>query len=107
MCKAGTIIIDAALKHFEKEFGLNVPNTVVSPCFDVPTQVISRRDLGTAARLWWHYPPAAPGLDVNAPEEPADVVEKYAALLAERLESLAFNGPAAQDSRTGTAATPE
>jgi hypothetical protein len=76
------------LKHFEVEFGLNVPSIVSTPCFDVPTTVISRCDLNSDARLWWHYPPAAPGLDLNIPEEPHDLVAKFASPLIERLTSL-------------------
>ena len=65
VCRAGNMIIDAALMHFTKQFGLQTPGIVASTCFDVPSQVISRRDLGVGSRLWWHHPPVLPGIDTR------------------------------------------
>jgi hypothetical protein len=92
VCKVGSVIVDMALKHFEKEFGLNTPSAIVTPCFDVPTQVISRHDLAAGARFWWHYPPASPGIDLNVPDEPPDVVAKHAGRLIELLSMQRASG---------------
>jgi hypothetical protein len=87
VCSAGGVIVDAALKHFETEFGLIVPNVISTPCFNVPTQVISRCDLGAGARLWWHYPPTTAGIDPHIPDQRQDLVNRYAAQLIEHLEN--------------------
>jgi hypothetical protein len=87
VCRAGNLIVDAALKHFEKEFGLNVPSIASTSCFNVPTQVIACCDLSKGARFWWHYPPATPGIQLNVPDEPQDVIAKFATQLIERLAS--------------------
>lgn len=85
VCRSGHVIIDAALKNFERDFGLNVPNIGAISCFDVPAQVISRYDLTADSRIWWHYPPDSPGLDISIPEELPEVVERYAAQLVRRM----------------------
>jgi hypothetical protein len=109
VCRAGGLIIDAALQHFAREFGMQVPSIVSSVCFRVPTQVISRRDLSTDSRLWWHYPPASPTVDLRIPDEPDVLVARYAAPLIEFLAALGPAGAGAclpHESMAGTAADP-
>lgn len=83
VCDAGDFIIDAAIKHFDIEFGLTVPAIVRSRKFLVPTQVISRHNLNERLQLWWHHPPE--GVDVTIPNEPSELITKYATQLVERL----------------------
>lgn len=90
VCRAKDLIIDAALTHFEKQFGLRVPGVVSSPCFTVPTQVISRCDLSAGACLWWHYPPASPEFDLNIPSQPREMIAQYATQLIAHIGSPAI-----------------
>ncbi len=90
VCRAENLIIDAALTHFEKEFGMHVPGVVSSPCFNVPTQVISRCDLNTGATFWWHYPPASPEFDLNIPSQPRELIATCASRLIEHLRDPAI-----------------
>lgn len=84
ICVAGDCFIDAATHHFQKEFGLEVPNVIVSKRFNLQTQVISRVDLSGQARLWWHKPPH--GVDSTPPIEPQNLVDEYASLLIEAIK---------------------
>jgi hypothetical protein len=91
VCRAGSLIIDAALQQFEAEFGVQVPSVIASSCFGFPTQVLSRRDLAHDSRFWWHYPPVSPNVDLRVPDEPDALIARYAAPLIELLATL---GPA-------------
>ncbi len=88
VCSGDGFIVDAALRHFNVEFGLTVPSIVAAEKFAVPTQVISRVNLDTASRLWWYMPPVSDDIDLNVPQEPPEVIAKYSALLIERLSKL-------------------
>jgi hypothetical protein len=90
VCRAKSMIVDAALKHFSHEFGLTVPSIISSHCFEVPTTVISRCDMSADAHFWWHYPPVSPEFDLTIPEEPRELVEKYAALVIKHLADPAI-----------------
>jgi hypothetical protein len=85
ICMAQGWLIDAALHHFRKEFGLNVPNIVVKKSFDVTSNVISRLDLGPQERIWWHQPPHS--LNVAIPEEPADMIADLSSRLIARIQA--------------------
>jgi len=84
ICVTAHWIIDAALSHFTRAFGLEVPQVVVQPRFTVPAQAISRFDLNETEHLWWYNPP--PNVDTAIPLEPPDIVERHAAALARLLE---------------------
>jgi len=83
VCVAGDFFIDAALYHFQKEFGVGVPNVVVSRIFRATTTVISRVDLDPRHCLWWHQPPA--DRPVAPPDEPESVIALCAAALVQAI----------------------
>lgn len=83
ICMAEGWLIDAALHHFRKEFGLNVPNIVVKKSFEITSNVISRLDLGPQERIWWHQPPNS--LNTAIPEEPAEMIAEFSSRLINRI----------------------
>ncbi len=83
VCRAGNVIMDAATQNLEVKLGVKVPCVVVARRFMVSTQLISRARLQNNAILEWFYPPR--GLDVLPPEEPSEMIEKYAHLLFEKI----------------------
>ena len=84
VCQAGNWIVDTAVQHFSKHFGLAVPKVVVAPCFDFPTLAIAKWDVSDTDRVWWHPPPIE--ADAVVPEEPVNLIEEYARQLIARLE---------------------
>jgi hypothetical protein len=84
VCQAGNWIVDAAVHHFSKHFGLAVPKVVVAPCFEFPTLAIAKWDVSDTDRVWWYSPP----IEAHAvvPEEPVNLIEEYARQLIARLE---------------------
>lgn len=83
ICTAGNWFIDAALTHFKTEFNLDIPAVAVGERFTLPTQAISRVDLSTTQRLWWHHPPH--GVDTSIPINPPGLVGDYAQRLIEKM----------------------
>jgi hypothetical protein len=56
---------------------------VVARRFLVTSQLIARAKLADNAMLEWFYPPV--GAYTQPPDEPQDIVQKYANLLVERI----------------------
>lgn len=83
VCRAGNVIIDAATQNLEVKLGVVVPWVVVARRFLVTSQLIARAKLADGAMLEWFYPPAS--AVVQPPEEPQNIIERYAALLVERI----------------------
>ena len=86
ICSAGEWFIDAALHHFVKDFGIEVPSIAVSRKFEAHTQVIGRLDLEEHKTLWWHSPPV--GACTQVPNEPKALVSEYALKLVQAMRSL-------------------
>lgn len=104
ICRAKNFIVDAALKHFEVDFGMGVPGIIAAHCFEVPTQVISRRDLNASSSLWWHYPPTEPHINLSVPEQPEEIITRYADELIRFLALPPVSLHAAADQAIGGAA---
>ena len=85
VCCADHILIDAATHHFEREFKLPVPWVVTTPMFGFPTPALARASLGEHDVLLWQPPPAH--ADTRLPEEPQDLVARWAQALIERLQA--------------------
>lgn len=84
VCQTKCLIIDTAVHNLKRDWGLDVPAVVVSGRFNsYQTQVISRVDLSSNMRLWWHPPPL--GIDSTPPIEPQELVSKYVEMLIHRL----------------------
>lgn len=83
VCRAGHWLMDTAVHHFAKEFGLDVPKVVAAPCFEFPTQAIAKWDVSDTDRVWWHHPPL--GVDATPPQEPKELIDKYAQLLIKKV----------------------
>ena len=83
VCRSGNWLMDTAIHHFAKEFGLNVPKVVVVPCFEFPTQAIAKWDVSDTDRVWWHHPPQ--GVDALPPEEPQALIDKYVQQLIDKV----------------------
>lgn len=98
VCCADHILIDTATHHFEREFGLPVPWVVTTPMFGFPTPALARVSLGAQDALLWQSPPAH--ADTRLPDEPQDLVARYAQDLIERLQAPGPMAPAnAQSSK--------
>ena len=76
ICVTEQFLIDAALIHFKKDFGLDVPAVVTRQRISLPSQIISRIDLPDQTLLQWLQPP--PGANIEVPMQSLDVVEEYA-----------------------------
>ncbi len=85
ICTVGDWFIDAALTHFRTEFSQDTPAVVAGRTFQVKTAAIARLDLTPTDRLVWIAPPD--GIDTTPPDEPPDLVARYAQALAERVAS--------------------
>jgi hypothetical protein len=85
VCMANGWLLDAALHHIQKHLNVSVPNIVLSQCFGIASNVISRFDLRDGERLWWHHPPH--DLQVEIPREPEDVVARFADELIGRISN--------------------
>lgn len=83
VCRADNWIVDAAIHHFSKEFGLSVPKVVSTTCFEFPTQPLATWQISSTDSVWWQQPPN--GVDTTPPEEPADMVAGYATELIKRV----------------------
>lgn len=83
ICVTGDWLIDAALHHFRKEVGIEVPDIVAKKVFGIPSNVIARFDVSAQERIWWVHAPQ--GVDTSIPNEPADLIERYSDALALRM----------------------
>ena len=83
VCLCGGVLLDAALHHFSREFGLQAPNVAVARQVGLPSQVIARQSLPGGATLKWMHPPPGAGTDFDPP--PAALVDDLAARLVSRL----------------------
>jgi hypothetical protein len=101
VCAGENFIVDAALHHFNVDFGLTVPSIVAAAKFRVPTQVISRLDLDEPHHLWWHLPPVYDDIDLNIPHAPPELVSLYSRQLIERLSAIAGIGLVHQQPGSG------
>jgi hypothetical protein len=76
VCCADGHLIDAALHHFEKEFGLPVPWMITTPMLSFPTPALAHVSMNGTDAIWWQPPPE--GIDLQPPPEPADLTQQYA-----------------------------
>jgi hypothetical protein len=86
VCRSGPWLIDGAMQHFAKEFGLRVPRVVVAPCFEFPSQALARWRASDTDTVWWHHPPV--GSKVELPQEPQDMIDGYVAQLVEKIRQV-------------------
>lgn len=87
VCVCGDSFIDAAVFQLKRDFALaeSVPNVVIGKRFGISSHAISRLDLGAEAHLLWLDAPQ--GQAHSLPEDPEQMVERFAASLIARLES--------------------
>ena len=87
VCVCGDSFIDAAVFQLKRDFALAepVPNVVIGKRFGISSHAISRLDLGAEAHLLWLDAPQ--GQAHSLPEDPEQMVERFAASLIARLES--------------------
>lgn len=83
VCCTDHLLIDTATHHFARDFGLAVPQLVVTSLFEFPTTAIAQMAVNATDSLWWHPPPE--GVDPTPTEEPQELVDQYAAELVRRL----------------------
>jgi len=81
ICVSETWIIDAAVSNLAIDFGLQVPDVIVSRCFDLPSRVFARGRLSDQESLMWVEPPR--GFLIVAPDEPQAIIEQYGNILAD------------------------
>ncbi len=86
-CTDDNILVDAATHNFARDFGLAVPWLVMTKMFEFPTAAIAHRALSSTDALWWHPPPQ--GIDARPPQEPTELVEKFAIQLITELAARA------------------
>lgn len=86
VCCTDHLLIDAATHHFERDFGLQVPWTVVTPLFEFPTPALAHTNISATDAIWWQPPPAQ--TDTPPPLEPQALVDQYATELIQRLEAV-------------------
>ena len=75
VCCADGHLIDAALHHFEREFGLQVPWVITTPMLSFPTPALAHVNMNSSDAIWWQPPPV--GTDTQPPSEPQDLVQQY------------------------------
>lgn len=85
VCSAGDWFLDTALSHFKLEFGKDTPAVIAGRTFQVRTSMIARVDLNPSERLAWITPPE--GAESTPPDEPPELVARYAQALAERVKA--------------------
>lgn len=84
VCANGSWFVEPTLHHLNVA-GIEAPGVIVGERFHVPSQAIARHDLRTGERLWWLHPPA--GMQTQPPDEPRELVEHFAAALADMMQS--------------------
>lgn len=84
VCLCGNQLLDAALHHFRREFGLQAPQVSVAHLVGLPSQIIARQTLADGATLKWVHPPPGSSTDFDPP--PAALVDDLAARLVNRLD---------------------
>jgi hypothetical protein len=84
VCMTETLLIDAALRSFHRDFSFAVPRIAVATRMTTPSHVLARHKLQDGCRLWWMNPPY--GFDPTPPLEPADVVADYAGQIVARMQ---------------------
>jgi len=85
VCRVGNVIIDTATQNLEVKLKVPVPWVVVAGRFLVTTQLIARARLENEAMLEWFYPP--PNALVQPPDEPQEIIDRYSALLFDRISN--------------------
>ena len=83
VCCADGILIDAAVHHFAREFGLQVPWVITTPMFAFPTPALAQMNINSTDAIWWQPPPT--GLISSSPVEPQELVGKYVDTLIQEL----------------------
>lgn len=83
VCMTQTVLVDAAISSFRRNFDCPVPAVVLAAKLTTPSQVIARHHLGDGRRLWWLNAPY--GFDTTPPLEPVEMIADYAAQLVARM----------------------
>ena len=86
VCCAEGVVIDAAIHHFEREFGLAVPWMVTVPMLSFPTPALAQMNMSITDAIWWQPPPE--GAHTSLPDEPQALVQQYAEALIKALSPL-------------------
>jgi hypothetical protein len=84
ICKTKNWFIDAALYTFKKKFNLEVPLSVGIRADDFEQQQFAHFELQDGSELKWFQVPE--GFDKKIPDEPIEVIQKYAQELIELIE---------------------
>lgn len=90
VCTTDDWFIDAAMNHFQREFGVNAPDAVAGRRFKLPTQAISRYDLSPSERLWWMRAPH--DVDTTIPTEPEELISACSEALTQKLKAALQRG---------------
>jgi len=84
ICKTKNWFIDAALSTFKKKFNLEVPLIVGIRADDFEQQQFAHHSLSDGSELKWFQAPE--GFDKSIPDEPQEIIQKYADELIEIIE---------------------
>ena len=84
ICKTKNWFIDAALFTFKKKFNLEVPLVVGIRADDFEQQQFAHQSLSDGSEIKWFQAPE--GFDKSIPDEPQEIIQKYADELIEIIE---------------------
>ena len=84
ICKVKNWFIDSSLFTFKKKFNLEVPLVVGIRADDFEQQQFANYSLSDGSELKWLQVPD--GFDKTIPEEPVELIEKFAQELIRRIE---------------------
>jgi len=84
ICKTKNWFIDAALFTFKKKFNLEVPLIVGIRADDFEQQQFAHHSLSDGSEIKWFQAPE--GFDKSIPDEPQEIIQKYADELIEIIE---------------------
>lgn len=85
VCCADGLLMDAAIHHFERDFGLTVPWVITTPMFAFPTPALAHMNINGTDAIWWHTPPE--NADTTPPQTPQELLANYAQALIRQIGS--------------------
>ena len=89
ICKTQNWFLDASLFTFSKNFQIEVPLVVGIRADDFEKQEFAHHNLSDGSVLKWFQPPE--NFDSRIPEEPQEIIDKYAEDLIKMIEADLMN----------------
>lgn len=85
VCLAKNWLIDAATHHFKKDFGIDVPDILLSKKFQFESNVIARVEFDSSSSIWWFKPPHESKILI--PSNPEELIMQLSNTLIDKLEA--------------------